>query len=382
MNIFDVLYVGKTGKIKPDASLMDNLFGKKFYDAHSAEEKTIDFTPVISVSDAIAGAVIDYKCKITAVQSGSGDPSPTNIRPIEGRTEIGLNGCGKNLFDKSKIALVPTNSEGEIRYRYGVTVPVKAGKYTVSCRANTETIQNVYTYTRLIKNGVYGTVRYVQTPTQTNTITFVCDDGDSIVLYDERVSDNEATAKLKLDTAQIEKGETATAYEPYTQGVNITINLGGTYYGGTLDVVTGELTVTHIKKKIGDESITWNYQSSGGRLYTQSLNNIIVKAPNNQTAFPEIIKCTCYKTVSATSTGASTGNLGIAVSNSGAIYLRDENYSNASDFVRDMGDEYILYQLAEPITYTLTPTQIELVEGANTLWADTGDSKMTYLAKK
>lgn len=36
-NLFDVLYVAKTGKIKPDASLTDNLFGKKFY----------DFTPII-----------------------------------------------------------------------------------------------------------------------------------------------------------------------------------------------------------------------------------------------------------------------------------------------------------------------------------------------
>lgn len=231
--------------------LANNLMG--------STEKTVDWTPVISVSDALAKPVVDYQFKITAKQTGT--PSPQNICPIDGW-------MGANISVNSSIIPISWQTEA------------------------------------------------------------------------------------------------------------------GTVYGGVRNLTTGELTVTHIKKKIGDESITWNYQSSGGRLYTQSLNTIIVKAPSNQTAFPEIIKCTCYKTVSATSTGASTGNLGIAVSNSGAIYLRDENYSNASDFVRDMGDEYILYQLAEPITYTLTPTEITLAEGANTLWSDTGDSKLTYLAKK
>lgn len=255
MNLKNILWVRNTGKILPDAPIADNLFGMKV--GGGGVITTATGNPVSIITNKAQNAIstiLSYSPK----QSGSGTPSPTNIRPIEGWTEAKLH-------------------------------------------VNEETL---------------------------------------------------------------------------------TIPLGGTYYEGTIDLERGTLTATHIKKKIGDESITWNYQSSGGRLYTQSLNTIIVKAPSNQTAFPEIIKCTCYKTVSATSTGASTGNLGIAVSNTGAIYLRDENYSNARDFVRDMGDEYILYQLDEPQTIPLTPQTVALLAGANTLWCDGDEISITYTAKK
>ena len=59
----------------------DRLFGQALF---GGVEKSVDFTPVISVSDALAKPAIDLQCKITAVQSGSGDPSPQNIRNIFG----------------------------------------------------------------------------------------------------------------------------------------------------------------------------------------------------------------------------------------------------------------------------------------------------------
>jgi hypothetical protein len=66
--------------------LANNLMG--------AEEKTVDWTPVISVSDALAKPVVDFSIKITAKQTGTGDPSPTNIRDLDGWTgaNISVNG--------------------------------------------------------------------------------------------------------------------------------------------------------------------------------------------------------------------------------------------------------------------------------------------------
>jgi hypothetical protein len=38
-------------------------------------------------------------------QSGSGDPSPDNIRPISGLNELNITLCGKNLFNISSYPL-------------------------------------------------------------------------------------------------------------------------------------------------------------------------------------------------------------------------------------------------------------------------------------
>ena len=38
----------------------------------------------------------------------------------------------------------------------------------------------------------------------------------------------------------------------------------------------------------------------------------------------------------------------------------------------------VVYELATPITYTLTPQQIALLRGNNNVWADTGDTTLAY----
>jgi len=40
----------------------------------------------------------------------------------------------------------------------------------------------------------------------------------------------------------------------------------------------------------------------------------------------------------------------------------------------------VVYKLATPITYTLTPQEITSLLGTNNLWADTGDSEVEYRA--
>ena len=88
-DIFNVLYTGKTGIIVPEAKIEDNLYGKKFYDAHSGVITTATGNPVSIVTNKAQNAIstiLSYSPK----QSGSGDPSPDNVRPIIGWTEANL----------------------------------------------------------------------------------------------------------------------------------------------------------------------------------------------------------------------------------------------------------------------------------------------------
>ena len=40
----------------------------------------------------------------------------------------------------------------------------------------------------------------------------------------------------------------------------------------------------------------------------------------------------------------------------------------------------VIYPLATPQTYQLTPTEVDLLLGCNNVWADTGDTTVTYRA--
>ena len=68
----------------------------------TADKKTA--TSEFSTADGglLSKCVID----LVPVQSGSGDPSPDNVRPISGHTEVDLYNVGKNLFDKDNYKFV------------------------------------------------------------------------------------------------------------------------------------------------------------------------------------------------------------------------------------------------------------------------------------
>ena len=103
-----------------------------------------------------------------------------------------------------------------------------------------------------------------QTSTQL-TITTTAD--GYLIIFCYNGASESVTIQQISDSLQIEAGSTATAWTPYSNicpitghsSVNVIVSptlnpldgtitnipLGGTYYGGTLDVLTGLLTVTH-----------------------------------------------------------------------------------------------------------------------------------------
>ena len=56
-----------------------------------------------------------------------------------------------------------------------------------------------------------------------------------------------------------------------------------------------------------------------------------------------------------------------------------EDYDSVAEMLAGMGAPQFVYPLEEPVTYQLTPTQIELLKGSNTLWMDAdGTIDLTY----
>lgn len=83
---------------------------------------------VVSFTAADAAPVADLTAAIVPVQSGSGDPSPTNIRPISGWTECKVYRSGAATSDPT-IYTVTFGSAGTV---YGGTLDVTTGKLTVT----------------------------------------------------------------------------------------------------------------------------------------------------------------------------------------------------------------------------------------------------------
>jgi hypothetical protein len=88
------------------------------------------------VSGSVASFNSDYNkipvnsliCNIEPIQSGTGDPSPDNVRPISGRTGLTVSHSGADTSDPITVSV---NWETEAGTVYGGTLDVVSGKLVV-----------------------------------------------------------------------------------------------------------------------------------------------------------------------------------------------------------------------------------------------------------
>ena len=168
----------------------------------------------------------------------------------------------------------------------------------------------------------------------------------------------------------------------------------GTVYGGTIDVATGLLTVDRVK-------ITFDGTQTVGSANWRPMTNSVgwLYAPN-QTPGIDNTKITndnfsTYKLISDTLKFArysGTDNIyttdAPAISIVGSIYfgiamrVNDTSLTTATAINAWLAlhPVTVVYPLATPQTYQLTPQQLKTLYGTNNVWADTGDTSVTYSA--
>lgn len=219
-----------------------------------------------------------------------------NICPIYGHTQEVISNIGKNLI-VGKLAGMAISSQGRITSSsYDVyIVKTKAGQKYIGS-ANGESFG---TYWAEFENYPSGGDYSINGARQSGNIAVATIDGYIAMRFAQ-----DATKP------QIELGETITAYEPPTPET-YTIDLNGTRYGGTLDVIEGKLTNTD------------GYIAS-------------------------------YNGETLPSTWISD---------------RDEYAEGTTPTI----GAQVVYKLATPTTVTLTPTQITALKGENNVSSSTGD---------
>lgn len=167
-------------------------------------------------------------------QSGTGDPSPENVRPISGWDSVQVTRCGKNLLDP----LYTTRYTSDIYWgkdSTGIRV-VKGKTYTLSNDKNL-TCAGIYIRSKATDEAIffnYNKASLTFTPSDTENVYFQ--------LYSANVFEDAVELMLEL-------GSAPTDYEPY-QGNTYDMALPETVYGGSVDAVTG----------VGSK--TWGYIAS------------------------------------------------------------------------------------------------------------------------
>lgn len=157
---------------------------------------------------------------------------------------------------------------------------------------------------------------------------------------------------------------TPTAADATTYSVDWTSE-AGTVYGGTLDVVTGLLTVYLASVDMG--TLSWSRNSTYNVMYTY-----LAGKANGRGNFI----CSNYKTVELYYEYLSSGEISGALNNN-AINAKDDAYTSAAAFKTAMNGVQLVYELATPITYQLTGTDIVTLVGDNYIWSDSGDVIIT-----
>ena len=175
------------------------------------------------------------------IQSGTGDPSPTNIRPISGRDSVSLTVGGKNKIPYpyetpsgtvSGGITFTTDNNGRISasgttgssvlFTIVSNAVLPAGTYTISVDKDSSPLNVV------LRNSTTGTNEW--TTRAAGSYTFTANGSDA---YEVRMSRSTQGLTVNISDLgiQIEAGSTATAYEPYTAQTH-TATFPATVYGG------------------------------------------------------------------------------------------------------------------------------------------------------
>ncbi len=312
----------------------------------------------------VQGYPLKVVSRIDPVQSGSGDPSPDNIRPITGWTGVQLSCNGKNLMDNRNVFLYGATNIA------GIPNKLKPGQtYTITLYNITNTFslwlsEERGTGYRAILSAIEDGVP------KTFTAPDWVNDRQSLVLVGA-IGSNAGTDSIDSFYGQIELGSASTEYEPY-RGTEISADLGQVVYGGIYDWDTGILTVDTAMVELDENSdikaVNAYYQASGYPA-TASMN-----IPNQarQTQL-----CNCARIANVYNETDYGDHMAWVYTQpavgEGVVRISAPVY----EAIKAGTKFQITYKLAQPYAIQLTTQEIHALSGENVFYSDTGGTTVT-----
>ena len=321
-----------------------------------------------------------------ATDTGTWEPY-SNICPISGWTECEVNRTGKNLLRNnlyeagslSKLSWTKNSDESiTVTASQNITQSVKIDVGSATLKAGTYVLNGIsaldksYIDLRVRKGSVTGSQIAVcnsANPSATFTLT-----EPTTIYFVIIVIANYTQGSTRVYPMLRRVEESDATYEPYN-GNTYTIDLDGTRYGGTIDVTSGVMRVTKAIDDLG--TLNWQMDST---FWTTSVTDIptiaSVGVASNIISDQYETKKSGYQSTYPNDDGIIYR--GASNTTSKFIRVKDSRYSTTEDFKTAVSGSYIVYDLENPLTVQLTPTQIEALVGENNVWASTGDITVEY----
>ena len=379
----------------------------------SAIWKTVTGT-LIHITDALASPM--QKCEVTIepLQSGSGDPSPTNVRPITGWTGATIYHRGKNLLNAvSENILRYSSSYGNYTFADGVVTITGKTLMGFKCQVKPNTTYTVaYRKSNTVDQVAVRVREFSQEPTGWESTGFIEQSVNTnhtvnndigarftttaqttwliVAIYRSGApSETLTVSKWSLVLGEHYYIDVIESYEPYN-GTTYPISWqteAGTVYGGTLDVVNGTLKST-IKKDTWNNNSTIELANTGTyccRFRLRGGTAVNPPVPFTRERAEEL-GWHCNMAVFA-DTWDVDGKYAYTTSNSSGSAIRffscPKTYaSTVAELKAKLAEtpiEIVCY--ASSTEYALTPQEISTLAGENNIWADAGDMEITYKAQ-
>lgn len=364
----------------------------------AGEQSNKYLTPVIS-PNGIAGfqaqraqSLTGLTVRIDPIQEGSGDPSPTNVRAISGRTGLKVTRANKNLAPN--MAGTATNTTNGITFTYNddgsVTLNGTATANAYS-RALDGVALGIYlphgTYKKPVMQidashtvGLY--VQYVRSASDWVNVTgggfgsttFTIDEDYPIVIR-VAVQNGTTVNNVRFEPyVYTDAVNDLTWVSPGKTNYSVTWETeAGAVYGGTLDVVSGVLTVDRLFAEFAEDKYTLTYNSAYTNTYGYGNNELgELITPNTGT---EVTKALCNMLPSIARNVASS-TPGIfqyhGQNNQVRLTFPRESAYDAPSKIYALGVTAVI-PLKEPIAvYQLTPEDVKTLAGFNQIYSDAG----------
>jgi len=345
------------------------------------------------ITDTVSGAVASFPdgsddipvksltVQIEPQQAGSGDPSPTNVRPISGWDSVKVARCGKNLIALETLSLPESGHEikdnnGKIittsssAYTHGYIGVKPATTYTLSGKF-TAASNAMYVYEYNVDRNWIGRRSLGTWPTADSQNLFITGSNT----YYIQIQYINTSSGADPTTWGLYEGETVA--DDTEQGDTYTVDLGQTVYGGTLDVTSGVLTLT--KKAItlnGSES--WSMHASG-----KFFANVLENGEALRTTSGYVSNLYPFAgDGSSSSSAVSSDKHFYGQRDFGRFWVYDSDYTTVDAWKSALASTpmTIVYPLTTAETLTLTPEQVTTLLGQNNIYADAGSVSVVYRA--
>lgn len=361
-----------------------------------ASFKTASIEPINSI-----------KLHFSPIQSGTGEPSPDNIRTISGRTSLTMTVCGTNILECTTFA----NNSASAAITYTGTRN-SDGQITEVAVAGTATANNNFRNLNYVvdagnlwpPDGAYATYGY-----STQALIVAATGAGSIKDAEGIYPSNNTVGKWKhynliydpsYQTTWLRiqvmpyncKGVTINTvvkplmcveedagceFEPF-QGEKYISDFGSTYYGGYLDLISGELV---------KEWDTYTFNGSdavarSGSIITINGNTMYQfytpTALDYQSSNTQSVLFNYLPTVSILDMSGTCGSVNVS---NRAILVHIEGLTTEQEYLNYFAAHplQVVYPLATSTTAQLTPQPLNTRLGRNNIWSDARETvEVTY----